>query len=86
MLDGSNVECVAVVVKADAVIADAQAELRRLDVLETFHITLTCRGEVGQGMENTECRALFDSAELGLRMVPPDDFPAVDTHRAEWRD
>ena len=33
MLDGSDVDGIAVVVEAEAVVADAQAELRRLDVL-----------------------------------------------------
>ena len=33
-----NLDGIAVVVKADAVIADAQAKLRRLDVLKAFYI------------------------------------------------
>jgi hypothetical protein len=54
VLDGGDVEGVAVVVKAEPVIADAQAELGGLDVLEALHIALASGGEVGQGAEKRD--------------------------------
>ena len=52
MLDGGDVEGVAVVLEAEPVVADAQAELGRLDVLEALHVALAGGGEVGQGLQN----------------------------------
>ena len=54
VLDGGDVEGVFVVVEAEPVIADAQAELGRLGVLEALHIALAGGGEVGQGAEKAQ--------------------------------
>ena len=66
MFDGGDIECVAVVVEAKAVVAKAQAELGRLDVLEAFYVTLAGGCEVGQGAEKSQGGGLVDGAELGL--------------------
>ena len=52
VFDGGDVEGVAVVVEADAVVADAEAELGRLDVLEALYVAFAGGGEVGQSAEN----------------------------------
>ena len=56
VLDGGDVEGVSVVVEAEPVVADAQAELGRLDVLKALHVAFAGGGEVGQGMENAQAR------------------------------
>ena len=62
--DGGDVEGVAAVVEAEPVVADAQAELGRLDVLEALHVALTGGGEVGQGAEKAQGSWLVNGAEL----------------------
>lgn len=69
MLYGSDVEGMAVIMKPKTVIANAESELGRLDVLKPLHVTLACGGEVGQSMKNTQRCGLFDGAELGLSLV-----------------
>jgi hypothetical protein len=53
-------------VEADAVVADAQPELGRLDVLEALHVALAGGGEVGQGVQNAQGGGLVNGAERGF--------------------
>jgi len=77
MLDGGDVEGVTDVVEAEAIVANAEPEFGRLDVLQALHVAFAGGGEVGQGMENAQRGGLIDSAELGLGLVFPSDlFPA----------
>jgi hypothetical protein len=48
VFNGGDVEGVAVVVEAEPVVADAQPELGRLDVLEALHVAFAGGGEVGR--------------------------------------
>jgi hypothetical protein len=80
VLDGGDIEGVAVVVEAEPVIADAQAELWRLDVLEALHVALAGGGEVGQGAEKAQSDRLVDGAELDLGLVPPGDLLTLHAH------
>ena len=59
--------------EADAVDADAEAELGRVDALEAFHIAFAGTEETCQGVEDAERGGLIDGAELGLGAVVPDD-------------
>jgi hypothetical protein len=52
VLNGGDVQGVADVVEADAVVADAQAELWRLDVLKALHVAFSGGGEVSQDVQN----------------------------------
>lgn len=54
------------IVKADAVVADTQPELGRLDVLETLHVAFSGAQIAGQCMENAEGSRLVDGAELSF--------------------
>ena len=72
-----DVEGMAAVVEAEPVIADAQAELGRLDVLESLYVTLAGGGEVGQSVQKAQGNRLVDGAELSLGLVPPGDLLAV---------
>ena len=80
MLDGGDVEGVAVVVEAEPVIADAQAELGRFDVLEAFYVALAGGGEISESVQNAQGGGLVDGAELGFGLVPPGDLLAVHAH------
>jgi hypothetical protein len=60
---------ISVVMEADAVVADAKAELGRLDVLETLDVALASVQIAGQRMEDAESSGLIDGAELSLGLV-----------------
>ena len=81
--DGGDVEGVAVVVEAEPVVADAEAELGRLDALESFYVAVAGGGEGGESVKNAEGGGLVDGAELGLGLVPPVDLFSVDAHCPE---
>ncbi len=78
--DGGDVEGVSVVVEAEPVVSDAEAELGRLDALESFYVALAGGGEGGESMKNTEGGGLVDGAELGLGLVAPVDLLGVHVH------
>ena len=80
VLDGGDVEGLAVVMEAQPVVADAQPELGRLDLLKTLYIALATGGKVGQGAQNAQGGRPVDSAELGLGLVPPGDVLAAHVH------
>ena len=71
MLDGKNLNRMAVIIEADAVVADAQTVLRRFDALKTFDVTLLGLREARQGMKDTHCSLLVDSANIGPALVGP---------------
>ncbi len=80
MPDGGDEEGVAVVVEAEPVVSDAEAELGRLDALESFYVALAGGGEGGESMKNAEGGGLVDGAELGLGLVAPGDLFGVHAH------
>src|SRR5258708_18525077 len=69
----SDANGISVVMEADAVVADAKAELGRLDVLETLDVALASVQIAGQRMEDAESSGLIDGAELSLGLVFPDN-------------
>jgi hypothetical protein len=73
--DGEDFDGVAEIMEADAVVADAEPELRGIDVLETFYVAFAGGEETGQSMEDTKRSWLVDGAELSLGLVCPDDLP-----------
>jgi hypothetical protein len=74
VLDAGDFDGIAEVVEAGAVVADAEAELGRFDVLEALHVAFAGVDELGQGVENAQGGGLVDGAELGLGLVSPDDL------------
>jgi hypothetical protein len=50
--DGENLDGIAEVVEANAVVADAEAELRGIDILEALYVAFAGTDEAGQGMED----------------------------------
>jgi hypothetical protein len=53
MLDGRNVQRLAVVIKADAIITDPKSKLRRIDILESFYVAFSGSSQIGEGVKNS---------------------------------
>ena len=62
-----NLDGVAEIVKADAVIADTETELRRFDILEALHIAFSCSQKARQSVEDAEGRGLVSHFSPPLR-------------------
>ncbi len=62
-----------VVMKADAIVAHSQPELRRFDVLETFDIAFAGVKITSQRLEDTEGGGLIDGAKLSFGLVVPNN-------------
>ena len=72
VLDAGDFDGIAEVMEAGAVVADAEAELGRFNVLEALHIAFAGVDELGQSVENAQGGVLVDGAKLGLGLVRPD--------------
>ena len=72
------------VVEAEAVVADSEPELWRVDVLKAFYVAFAGGEEAGQSVQDAEGGDLIDGAELGLGLVCPDDLPAHGYRPASW--
>jgi len=73
MFHGADANQVSVMMEADAVVAHAQAELGRLDVLEALHVAFAGVQIAGQRLEDTQGGGLVDGAELSLGSIAPDN-------------
>ena len=71
---GEDFDGIVEVTEADAVVADTETELWRLDVLESFNVALAREDRAGQGVKDAESRGLLDGAEFGLGAILPNDF------------
>lgn len=71
MFYGEDHDGVTEIVEADAVIADAEAELWRFDVLESLDIAFAGGEITSHDMQDAERGGLVDSAEVGLGLVGP---------------
>ena len=71
MLDGENEDGIAELVEADAIVANAEAELGRFDILKAFQIAFASGEITNNDMQNTKCGSLVDSAEVSLGLVSP---------------
>lgn len=69
---GGDAYGVSLAMEADAVVADAEAELGRLDVLEALDVAFAGLQIAGQRLEDTEGGGLIDDPELRLGLVAPD--------------
>jgi hypothetical protein len=61
-------------VEADAVVADAEPELWRFDVLGSLDIAFAGGEITSHDMQNAERCGLMESAEVGLALVGPADL------------
>lgn len=74
MSDGENFDSVSLVVEADAVVSDAEAELRGFDILKALDVAFAGTDEARQSMEDAQGGGLVDGAEAGLGLAAPDDL------------
>lgn len=72
---GEDQDGISEIVEADAVVADAETELWRLDVLEALDIAFAGGEITSHDMQDTERGGLVDSAEVGFGRVGPGDLP-----------
>jgi hypothetical protein len=61
-------------VETEAVVADAEPELWRDDVLEALHVAFASGEITGHGVQDAEGCNLIDGAEVGLALVSPGDL------------
>jgi hypothetical protein len=62
VLDGEYEDGIAVVVKAHAVVSDAQAQFRRLEVLKALYVSLAGGEIAGDVVQDAQRRGLVDGA------------------------
>jgi len=74
VLDGEDEDGIAVVVEADAVVADAEAHLWRLNVLKALYVAFAGGEIAGDGVQNAQGCVLVDGAQVGLGRVSPGDL------------
>jgi hypothetical protein len=84
VLYGEDFDGVAEVMEADAVVADAEPELGRVDVLEALHVAFAGSNKTSQSVKDAEGGGLVDGPELGLGLVCPDDLPGHVYWPAPW--
>lgn len=53
MLDGRDIENLAIVIEPHAIIAHAQSELGRIDTLEPFYVAFSGCGKMGKSVKNS---------------------------------
>jgi|HubBroStandDraft_4_1064222.scaffolds.fasta_scaffold03042_5 hypothetical protein len=71
---GEHQDGITEIMKADAVVADAETQLGRLDILESLDIAFA-RGEItSYSMQNADCCSLVDRAKVGFGFVGPGDL------------
>ncbi len=74
MLDGEDKDGVAEVAEAKAVVADAQPQFGRLDVLEALHVALAGGKIAGHDVQDAQSGGLIDGAEVGRGLIRPGDL------------
>ena len=67
---------VAGIVKANAIVANTQSVLGRLDVPKAFHIAFANADETCQRVQDAQSRRLVDCAELCAGLVTPGNLLA----------
>ena len=71
---GKYFDSVAEIVKADAVIADPETELRRFDILQALHVAFSGSQKARQSVEDAEGSGLIDGAEVGPSLAKPNNL------------
>jgi hypothetical protein len=74
MTDPENLDGIGEIVKADAVIAEPEAKLGRLDSLQPFHIAFLGGDEASEAMQEIDGGVAVDGANVGTGLVGPGDF------------
>lgn len=80
--DAQDLDRIAEFTEADAVVADAEPELRWVNVLKAFYVAFASGEETCQSVEDAECSDLINRAEFSLRLACPDNLPPHRQRRA----
>ena len=73
MFYGGDANDVSLIMKTHAVVADAQPELRRFNVLETLYVAFAVFQVASQRVQDAQSSRLIDSAELRPGLIGPDN-------------
>ncbi len=60
-----DLEPLAEVIEADAVVAEAEAHFERLDIDQAFDVAVAGENEIGQGFEQTQGSLAVDAVHVG---------------------
>lgn len=71
---GEDHDGIAEIVKANAIVADAEAELGRLAVLEALDVAFAVGEITSHNMQDAECCGLIDRAKVGFGLIGPGDL------------
>lgn len=74
MFYGENQDGIAEIVESHAIVADAEAELWRLNILKALDIAFAGGEITSHDMQDAEGGSLIDSAEVSLGLVGPGDL------------
>jgi hypothetical protein len=72
--DPENLDCVAEFVESDTVIANTQAEFRRINVLKPLDICLAGLNVSRQSVKDIHCGALIDGTKVSFSRSSPGDL------------
>ena len=81
---GQDADRATVVVEADAVVADAQPHLGRLNVLDALHVPVAGGEIAGNGVQDAQGGGLVDGAQAGLGLVGSGDALLAHAHCPGW--
>ncbi len=74
VFDGEDHDGVNEIVEADAVVAGAETQFGRFDILEALDIAFACGEVTSHNMQNVERGSLIDSAKVSFGGVGPGDL------------
>jgi hypothetical protein len=85
MFYGEDFDGVVEVAEPDAVISDSETELWRFDITEPLNVAFAGGEHAGESVENAQGCGLFDSAEVRLGAIAPNNLlPHMLSVRAVW--
>src|ERR1035437_7119423 len=73
MLDSKNEDGIPLIIKADAIIADAEPQLRWFHVLKTFDIALACGKIARHALQDIKRSGPVNGAKVGFGLICPFD-------------
>lgn len=65
---------IAQIMEADTIIACAETELRRFDILEAFNIAFACGQIAGKNMQDAQRFSLIYGTKLRFGLIGPDEL------------
>jgi hypothetical protein len=73
MKHAEDLEALAMIVEADAVVAQAEAQFRWVYISQTLDVAVTCENVIGQAFEQTQRGLTIDPLHVGARYRRPLD-------------